>query len=69
MHLLDTKVPSLRGTPAVPKHVLVVDDSRAQRKILTMSLLRWGYIVSEAASGEEALALCRETPFDIVLSD
>lgn len=69
MHLLDTKVPNLRGTPAVPKHVLVVDDSRAQRKILTMSLLRWGYIVSEAASGEEALALCRETPFDIVLSD
>lgn len=69
MQLHDIIIPNLRGTPAVPKHVLVVDDSKAQRKILSMSLLRWGYIVSEAASGEEALQLCRETAFDIVLSD
>lgn len=65
----DTIVPTLRGSPAAAKHVLVVDDSKAQRKILSMSLLRWGYRVSEAASGEEALALCRAETFDIVLSD
>lgn len=49
--------------------VLVVDDSKAQRKILSLSLARWGYVVIEAASGEEALALCRTETFDLVLSD
>jgi len=52
-----------------PLRVLVVDDSKAQRKILTLSLSRWGYIVVEAASGNEALELCRTETFDIVLSD
>lgn len=54
---------------AQPRHVLVVDDSRAQRRLLAASLLRWGYRVTEAGSGDEALALCRATRFDIVLSD
>ena len=49
--------------------VLVVDDSKAQRKILQMQLTRWGYQVTEAASGEEALALCMAQDFDIILSD
>jgi phosphoserine phosphatase RsbU/P len=53
----------------MPLRVLVVDDSKAQRKILSLSLARWGYGVVEAASGEEALALCREECFDLVLSD
>ena len=34
-----------------------------------MQLARWGYRVTEAGSGEEALALCSKAPFDIVLSD
>lgn len=50
-------------------HVLVVDDSKAQRRMLSMQLARWGYRVTEAASGEEALALCQVMAFDIVLSD
>ena len=49
--------------------VLIVDDSRAQRRILAVQLARWGYDLTEADSGEAALALCLETPFDIVLSD
>ncbi|GLS86311.1 fused response regulator/phosphatase [Cypionkella aquatica] len=49
--------------------VLVVDDSKAQRKILQMQLTRWGYDVTEAASGDEALALCMTQDFHIVLSD
>lgn len=52
-----------------PRHVLVVDDSKAQRMLLALSLARGGYRVSEAASADEALALCRSTDFDIVLSD
>ena len=53
----------------MPLRVLVVDDSKAQRKILSLSLVRWGYDVVEAGSGEEALSLCRSETFDLVLSD
>ena len=49
--------------------VLIVDDSKAQRRILAVQLARWGYRVAEAGSGEEALNLCHEQGFDIVLSD
>ena len=49
--------------------VLIVDDSKAQRRILAVQLARWGYRVAEAESGEAALALCEEQGFDIVLSD
>jgi sigma-B regulation protein RsbU (phosphoserine phosphatase) len=52
-----------------PVRVLVVDDSRAQRKVLGVHLARWGYHVTEAGSADEALALCRSDTFDIVLSD
>ncbi len=64
-----TSITTLTRKSAAPGHVLVVDDSRAQRKMLSMSLARWGYQVTEAGSGEEALALCQQTAFDIVLSD
>lgn len=49
--------------------VLVVDDSRLQRKILTGSLRKWGYFVQEADSGLSALEICRLNPPDIVISD
>ncbi len=52
-----------------PRQVLVVDDSAAQRQMLTRQLTRWGYLVTQAASGSEALAISRCTDFDIVLSD
>jgi phosphoserine phosphatase RsbU/P len=49
--------------------VLVVDDSRAQRHIVAMHLRRWGYEVAECASGDEALLVCAEKSFDIIISD
>lgn len=49
--------------------VLVVDDSRAQRRMLAVQLSRWGYTVTEAASGDEALELCRTGSFGLILSD
>ncbi|MFN3294596.1 MAG: PleD family two-component system response regulator [Gemmobacter sp.] len=51
------------------RRALVVDDSRAQRLLLRVALARWGYDVTEAASADAALDLCRSTAFDIVLSD
>lgn len=61
--------PMADRTPVAPRSLLIVDDSRVQRKILAASLLRRGYRVTEAGSGEEALELCRHQRFDIVLSD
>ncbi|MFO7759889.1 MAG: SpoIIE family protein phosphatase [Roseovarius sp.] len=53
----------------VIRRVLVVDDSRLQRRILSASLQRWGFEVREAASGDEALALCADYAPDLVMSD
>ena len=48
---------------------MVVDDSKGQRRILSASLKRAGYDVTEAASGEEAVLTCQEKQFNLVLSD
>ncbi|GAW35761.1 transcriptional regulatory protein WalR [Roseovarius sp. A-2] len=53
----------------VIRRVLVVDDSRAQRRILTASLQRWGFDVREADSGGSALRICADYAPDLVLSD
>lgn len=53
----------------VIRRVLLVDDSRVQRRILSLSLKRDGYDVIEAASGQEALDICRDDPPDLILSD
>lgn len=52
-----------------PRRVLVVDDSRMQRRILSAQLSRSGYQVLEAGTAEEALGICRENEPDFVLSD
>lgn len=49
--------------------VLVVDDSRFQRRILSASLTKLGYDVTEAESGEAALELCQNFAPDMILSD
>ena len=49
--------------------VLVVDDSKAQRTLLSASLAREGHDVMQAADGAAALALCKSRPFDLILSD
>lgn len=64
-----TSIISSAPSSGAVKHVLVVDDSKLQRKILTMSLKRWGFDVAEAASGEEALEMAAARRPDLVLSD
>lgn len=50
-------------------HILVVDDEGAIRYSISKTLQRIGYQVSAAASGEEALEMLAEQPFDVVLTD
>ena len=51
------------------RRVLVVDDSRVERRLMIARLSGLAVEVTEAESGEEALALARAGPVDIVLSD
>ena len=59
--------PGLDGGPI--RRVLVVDDSRLQRRILAASLARWGFEVLEADCGARALELCATAQPDLILSD
>jgi DNA-binding NtrC family response regulator len=49
--------------------VLVVDDEKNQREIYTLILEDDGYQVTTAQSGEQALRIAGENPFDLVLTD
>ncbi|HBS49687.1 MAG TPA: fused response regulator/phosphatase [Rhodobacteraceae bacterium] len=49
--------------------VLVVDDSRLQRRILVSVLRRMGLRTIEAADGQSALEICATDPPDLVISD
>lgn len=58
-------VPDTHG----PLRVLVVDDSRAQRMVLSSQLRRAGYIVADVDCGQAALDITLEQSFDLILSD
>ena len=49
--------------------VLVVDDSRAQRRLLVKTLAKWGFETIEAASGEAALEISASVDIELVISD
>ena len=56
--------------PAVaPGLLLVVDDDRDNRDVLSRRLKRQGHDVRTASNGSDALQLMRETAFDLVLLD
>ncbi len=49
--------------------ILVVDDDPQIRRVMRMTLVSHGYMVSDARSGEEALEALRREKFDLVLLD
>ena len=51
------------------KHILVVDDEPLIRQSIQMLLEDDGYIIDEAGSGDEALALFEPGKFDMVFTD
>ncbi|MBN2384694.1 response regulator [bacterium] len=54
---------------AMPARILVVDDHRTNRLILTQMLHKQGYEVEDATNGREALDKIRSISFDMVLLD
>ncbi|MCG7365635.1 ATP-binding protein [Pantoea sp. ACRSH] len=64
--------PAAPVVPSAPcdKLILVLDDEPAVRQTLCEHLHQLGYVTLECASGEEALALLRQTPdIDLLISD
>ena len=49
--------------------ILIVDDERMIREVLREYILYGGYEAVEASNGEEAVQLCRQMEFDVVLMD
>ena len=52
-----------------PRHLLVIDDDPACRHSFGALLRRLGHQVDEAEGGVAGLALLRQTPVDLVLTD
>ncbi len=52
-----------------PLRCLVVDDSASARRVLVSGLRHFGFVTSEAGSGQEALKLAHQQKFDITLLD
>jgi DNA-binding NtrC family response regulator len=49
--------------------ILIVDDEKGIRKLLTVALTQAGHEVWAAADAREAMALCATESFDVLLSD
>ena len=52
-----------------PMRILVVDDEEEPRRRLSDLLQSSGYVVMEASSGREALAMLQDEELDLVITD
>lgn len=59
----------MKTSPAVPPHILLVDDNRDGLLVRRSLLEELGYSVEIARSGEEGLKLFEASPFDVVVAD
>lgn len=63
------KRPSTSEVPASHQHILVVDDEPDILELIRHNLLRSGFVVSTAESGEEALSKIGRQPPHLVVLD
>jgi excisionase family DNA binding protein len=66
---LDQFLGSSRGAGRTRPHVLIVDDDDGLREFLRSNLEIEGYVVREAASAEDGLAVLEDEPPDLILLD
>ncbi|MBO4368519.1 MAG: sigma-54-dependent Fis family transcriptional regulator [Desulfovibrio sp.] len=53
----------------MPAKILLVDDDTAHRTMLKTLLRSWGYAITDASNGKDAVSAVKEQSFDCVLSD
>jgi two-component system chemotaxis response regulator CheY len=63
------RYPGREAQPAPQRTCLIVDDSRVIRKVSSKIAISLGYVPVEAENGEEALARCKKSMPDLVLTD
>lgn len=63
------RYPGREAPAAVQRVCLIVDDSRVIRKVSSKIAISLGYVPIEAENGEEALARCKKSMPDLVLTD
>src|SRR5512145_3424637 len=51
------------------KHLLIVDDEKALREAIAERLTDHGFVVEQAASGEQALDRLADFAFDVIVTD
>lgn len=68
-HRMDQHRPAQAAPEKTEGRILIVDDDYSIRRVLHTTLYSAGFDVTEAASGEEALALARVVRYDVVLLD
>lgn len=61
--------PLLSSAPSNGRLVLLVEDSRAQRRVIATQLVRAGFRIAEATSMAEAMAFCAHSRPDVIISD
>ena len=75
---VETLVPHLTDQPTLPiieiqeidtATILVVDDNRDIRRMLSTRLKREGYIITTAENGLQGLELAQTQPFDLIITD
>lgn len=63
------RYPGREAQPATQRTCLIVDDSRVIRKVAAKIATSLGYVPIEAQDGHEALARCKQSMPDLVLTD
>ncbi len=63
------RYPGREAVAAPQRTCLIVDDSRVIRKVSSKIAISLGYVPIEAENGEEALARCKRSMPDLVLTD
>ncbi len=61
--------PQAHATAGLVKRILVVDDSESVRRMMEVRLLKEGYAVDFAETGEEALLKTRSRTYDLIFLD
>jgi len=57
------------ASPTTMQTILIVDDDEAELEAMSDALSVQGYEIVSKSSGEEALSIMQEQPFDVILTD
>jgi DNA-binding NtrC family response regulator len=59
----------MNGSPDAKDRILIVDDKKDIRDIVSKILVHMGYEVAKAKDGKEGLGLFLQSPFNLVITD